>query len=141
MNATKEDLLFELRFPSSPDRLKLVRALVEGAGRMCGLGEEDANDLVIAVDEACQNVIRHVYLGDPQGMIVLEFLRCGNSVVMKLRDFAPPVDVAKIKPREIDDIRPGGLGTHFIEEVMDETSFISPQEGSGNILRMVKKIG
>jgi sigma-B regulation protein RsbU (phosphoserine phosphatase) len=60
---------------------------------------------------------------------------------MKLRDFAPSVEVEKIKPRDIDDIRPGGLGTHFIGEVMDETAFMSPRDGGGNILRMVKKIG
>ncbi|MBV23725.1 MAG: serine/threonine protein phosphatase [Rhodospirillaceae bacterium] len=141
MNGEKEELLFQLRFSSSPDRLKMVRALVGEAGRICGLSEADANDLVIAVNEACQNVICHAYGGDPREVIVLEFLRCGDSVVMKLRDFAPSVEVEKIKPRDIDDIRPGGLGTHFIGEVMDETAFMSPRDGGGNILRMVKKIG
>jgi len=50
------------------------------------------------------------------------------------------VDVSKVKPRDLEDIRPGGLGTHFIREVMDEVEFLRPPNDSGNILRMVKRI-
>jgi sigma-B regulation protein RsbU (phosphoserine phosphatase) len=46
---------------------------------------------------------------------------------------------AEIEPRDLDDVRPGGLGVHFMREIMDEISYL-PQEGDyGNILRMVKR--
>ena len=44
------------------------------------------------------------------------------------------------QPRERDDLRPGGLGTHFIGEVMDEVEFMPPPADGGNLLRMVKRI-
>jgi len=135
------EILFELAFPACPDRLKLVRSLVLEAARMSGLCDASSRDLVIAVDEACQNVIRHAYCGDPEGKIILEFARTADSVVLKLRDFAPSADVEKIKPRDLDDIRPGGLGTHFIFKLMDEATFAPPLEGDGNLLKMVKRIG
>lgn len=141
MSGDDGEHLFELRFFASPDRLKLVRSLVLEAGRMCGMKAEAARDLVIAVDEACQNVIRHAYRGDSGGRIILECFRAEGSIVLKLRDFAPPVDAGKIKPRDVEDVRPGGLGTHFISELMDETSFLPPPDGGGNLLRMVKRIG
>jgi len=63
-------------------------------------------DVVSAVDEACQNIIRHGYGGN--GEIVLEIRRNGpRQLEVQLIDFAPPVDLAKIRPRCLDDVRPG----------------------------------
>lgn len=141
MGGDEGEQLFELHFAASPDRLKLVRSLVTEAGRMCGMASDATHDLVIAVDEACQNVIRHAYGGDAGGKIVLECLRTKDSIVLKLRDFASPVDAGKIRPRDVGDVRPGGLGTRFIRELTDEALFLPPPEGGGNLLKLVKKIG
>jgi len=137
--------LIKIKFLSLPTRLKLVRGAVAEAVKLCGCGTDVTRDVVIAVDEACQNVIRHAYQGAPDGEVVLEVRREDDQVVILLRDFARAVDVKKIKPRDLDDLRPGGLGTHFIREVMDEVDFmpLPISEGGllkGNLLRMVKRI-
>ena len=62
-----------------------------------------------------------------------------NFIVL-IQDFADTIDVTKIKPRDLNDVRPGGLGTHFIREVMDEVAFLTPPEGRGNLLKLVKRI-
>lgn len=135
-----EGVLLQLRFPARPDRLKLVRATVSESAKLCGCDSYAALDIVIAVDEACQNVIRHAYKEDPNGEIELEIRRGDGVLTLLLRDWAEPVDVANIRPRELDDIRPGGLGTHFIQEVMDEIEWLSPPSEGGNLLRMVKRL-
>jgi len=61
-------------------------------------------------------------------------------LVFLLRDFAESIDVSSVKPRDLDDIKPGGLGTHFMREVMDEVQFMPPPADGGNLLRMVKKL-
>ncbi len=134
------ETVFHLNFPSQPDRLKLVRNAVFDTAMLCGCSESVARDIVIAVDEACQNVIRHAYKGARDGQVVLDIARENNDIILSLRDFAEPVDVSKIKPRDLDDLRPGGLGTHFIREVMDEVEYMPPPDGEGNVLRMVKRI-
>ena len=48
--------------------------------------------------------------------------------------------MAKVKPRDLNDIRPGGLGTHFMRETMDEVEFLISPDGGGNLLRMTKQI-
>ncbi len=51
-----------------------------------------------------------------------------------------PIDPKTVRPRDLDDVRPGGLGTHFIAEVMDDAKFERPPSGNGNLLIMVKRI-
>jgi sigma-B regulation protein RsbU (phosphoserine phosphatase) len=50
------------------------------------------------------------------------------------------VDPAQVRPRDLDDLRPGGLGTHLMREAMDECEFVEPPPGCSNLLRMVKRI-
>ena len=130
----------QLRIVSRPDRLRMVRALVNEAGDANGCSDDCINQMVMAVDEACQNIIRHAYGGDPAGEIVVDICRRDDAIAIHLLDFADPVDVSTIKPRMLDDVKPGGLGTHFIQQCMDECTFLTPPEGTGNCLRLVKKI-
>ncbi len=137
---TDTEELVELTVPARADRLRLIRHVISLTAAQCGCGEAAAGDLMLAVDEACQNVIRHAYHGDPNGVIVVRVYREGRKLVVLLRDFAEPVDVARIKPRDLADIRPGGLGTHFIRECLDEAVFLPPPPDGGNLMKMVKKI-
>ena len=132
--------LLRMNFPSMAGKLKGVREAVAAALQKDGCPDSMLKDLVLAVDEACQNVIRHAYKGDTEGEITLEIRRDGDDLVVLLRDFAETVDPEKIKPRDLEDIRPGGLGTHLIQEIMDEVEFAPPPGNSGNLLRMVKRL-
>ncbi len=134
------ETLLKMQFPGKPNRLKLVRSSVAETAKLCGCNPDDIQGIVIAVDEACQNIIRHAYGDTQEGDIILEIRRRGDEIIIFLRDFADPVDVSKIKPRDLDDIRPGGLGTHFIRELMDEVEFLAPPADGGNLMRMIKKI-
>ncbi|MCP5372376.1 MAG: SpoIIE family protein phosphatase [Hyphomicrobiales bacterium] len=134
-----EELLV-LEVPARADRLKLVRNAVSETATLCGCDESVARDMVIAVDEACQNVIRHAYGSTGEGSLVLEIRRGDGEIVFFLRDFANTIDVEAVRPRDLDDIRPGGLGTHFMRAVMDEVAFQPPPQGGGNLLKMTKRI-
>lgn len=135
------DLVMNLRVPARADRLKLIRRTVEETARLVGAGDAEAHDVVLAVDEACQNIVRHAYGDRDDGDIAIELRRLPGRIVVLLRDFAEPIDVSQVKPRPLDELRPGGLGTHFIREVMDQVDFLPPPFGGGNLLRMIKKIG
>jgi len=129
-----------LRFPARPDELRGMRDALRERLRAWQLDEECSSDVVMAVDEACQNVIRHAYRGEPGGMIELEVHCAGDELQIGVRDFAPPVDPARIRPRPLDELRPGGLGTHLIRSAMDHTELGKPPSGPGTLLRMVKRL-
>ena len=128
------------RFPARPERLCDIRRAVAAAAAALGCPDSVIGDVVLAVDEACQNIIRHAYHG-ADGDIVVQIDGEDGDLVVRLVDFAPKVDVARICPRPLDEVRPGGLGTHFIRSVMDRVDFPPPPAGCGNVLRMVKHIG
>ncbi|MCG8325982.1 MAG: ATP-binding protein [Thiotrichales bacterium] len=131
--------LLELRFQADADRLCLIRPLVKRVAEVVGCQCELADQLVLAVNEACMNVIQHAYKGD-SGEIILEILNNKKKLLFRLKDFAAPVDLDSIHPRELDDIRPGGLGTHFIREIMDECEMGHLEDRSGNYIEMTKRI-
>ncbi len=132
--------LFEFRFPANAERLCEVRALVKKTAEVVGCCEELSDRLVIAVNEACMNVIQHAYGDDELGEIVVEMLNNEGKVHFRILDYAKPIDLKSVKPRNLDDLRPGGLGTYFIDEIMDECDRGHLEEGKGNYLEMIKKI-
>ena len=133
-------LIREYRFPARANELCQTRTLVRTALTNCDCCSVTVEDVVLAIDEACQNIIRHAYGGDTSEEIVLNIERDGEMLVISLRDYAPEVGVDCMKLRDLGEIRPGGLGCHFIQEVMDDVSLGRPSEGRGNVLRMVKRM-
>ena len=132
--------LCQLNLPGRARSLIMVRRAVEAAASTCGFDKEQTQDIVLAVDEACQNVVRHAYGGRGDGDMVVDLRREHGEFQVLIRDFAAPVDKTKIIPRALDDVRPGGLGIHFIREVMDEMDYLPPPDGQGNLLRLKKTI-
>jgi anti-sigma regulatory factor (Ser/Thr protein kinase) len=119
--------------------MSLVRETLRSAARHCGFDPDATKDLVLAVCEACQNVVQHGYAGQEPGDIVLTMARSEDGVIVRIRDFAAPVDPTKIKSRDLDDVRPGGLGIHFITRLMDSAEFLPGADGIGNVLQMTKR--
>jgi sigma-B regulation protein RsbU (phosphoserine phosphatase) len=132
--------LAEIRFKSRPKALQQVRNLVRTTTMRQGCAPELVDLFVLAIDEACANVIRHGYGQAYTGDIILEILYSQGELIFRLTDFAKPIDVATIKSRDLNDIRPGGLGVHLIKKIMDNYKFLDTPKDVGNILEMRKRI-
>lgn len=136
MNAIKQELNIEADANKLCDVRKFVKEVIESFG-CC---EETSNKIILAVNEACMNVIQHAYKESEKGKMLLQIEKKGSLLIFRLNDFAKPVDIECIKPRDLDEIRPGGLGTFFITEIMDECERGHLGEGEGNYLIMKKEI-
>lgn len=135
-----EPLLVDLKFHSCPSQLGSIRAEIRRLTRREGCSEELSSQLALVLDEAIANVIRHGYQGKTDGEIRLLVYRDGRDLEFQLRDYAGAVDAACIKPRDLSECRPGGLGINFIDSVMDSWEFRCPEEGPGNLLVMRRNI-
>lgn len=129
-----------LRLRACPANLRTIRAHVRAAALGLGCAEDEVAAIVLAVNEACMNVIQHAYAGRDDGEIVLHIGNNHGGIEVLLEDFAPPVDFSRICPRALEDLRPGGLGTYFIRTLMDDCCYGHAEGGRGNWLRMVKRL-
>jgi len=139
MSANGGDRVMELRFPALPDTMRSVRDCVRAALADCPFDDGAVEDIVLAISEACQNVMRHGYGDGTPGDIVLTVSRAPDGVVVRVADFAPTLDPARIRARDLSEVRPGGLGVHFISELMDTAEFLPGPDGVGNVLQMTRK--
>lgn len=141
--STESDLAGEqsadLRINADPKNLRLVRGLLQAAAKAQGFSEDEIQDLLLAATEAIENVIVHAYRHKPDNEILLSLTILKDGLRLRIRDFAEKVDLANIRPRALDEIRPGGLGTHFIGQVMDKVAYLPLAEGEGNLLEMIKR--
>jgi sigma-B regulation protein RsbU (phosphoserine phosphatase) len=130
--------LVSLTFPARAGELHPVREVVRATCEKCGCPPALAQDLVIAIGEACQNVVRHAYKGVNDGEATLDILCRDGMLEFCLRDTAPPVDQEKVKPVWPKEVHPGGLGVCLIHNIMDRVEYLPAPSGQGNLLRMIK---
>lgn len=130
-------ILAEQSFPGETVQLKSIRQFIHRAAFRAGASEQWVQDLVLAADEACQNIVRHGYK-DQKGEIRIRLRRIGQGLELELVDFAPPVKEDECQGRDLNDVRPGGLGTHFIYALTDRVRRLKPPAGAGNRLVLTK---
>ncbi len=128
-----------LEVPSDPLVMSAVRAVTEKVSLAAGLGGEEADKLVLAVDEACTNVIRHAYGNRRDGRIAITFAPGPDRLEITIRDFGSGGDPATFRGRDLTELRSGGLGLHFIESSVDQMEYTRPA-GGGMVLKLVKFI-
>jgi anti-sigma regulatory factor (Ser/Thr protein kinase) len=126
-----------LDIPADPASMFLVRAVVGKLSEKIGFEAAEKDKLILAVDEACTNVIRHAYENSSFGRIVLTFTLKSDFLEIHIRDFGKTADPATFQSRKLDEVRPGGLGIHFIKSAVDKLEYDSPSDG-GTLLKMVK---
>jgi serine/threonine-protein kinase RsbW len=138
------DWLLKLELRSNPNMLSVVRGAMERLTEVFGFSPPDCRSVTRAVDEALTNIMRHCYLGklDQPIEVACSRVRRGPSAVrvegleILLIDRGPAVDPSKLRGRRLDEIKPGGLGLHFIRQSMDTVEFKRLQ--GTNQLRLIK---
>lgn len=132
--------VLEMEFPAQPEEMRAVRAALRAALDGEEVAPELRDRLVLVVDEACTNVMRHAYCGFCDQTIALRLTRERDMLAFEIADHAPTVDPSRVRPRDLDECRPGGLGVAFIDSLMDEWRIEPGRGGKGNVLHMRKRI-
>ena len=129
-------------FQVSSSSLKEVRTFSRDVFEKINLPQDQKDELVLAIAEAAQNIVKHGYKGVESTADRMEIkisLKDGNLEI-GFFDKGKPVVPGNIQHRKLDDIKPGGLGTFFIKQIMDGAVFKKDQKGWVNHLILTKKI-
>lgn len=133
----------EIRLTSDPGSCCIVRAAVGAAAGRVGFDDATVGQIMLAVDEAFTNIIRHGYDGRTDQPVWIGFTTTVHNhrpaLRITLEDRARQVDPATICGRNLDDLRPGGLGVHLIRRVMDSVIY-APGPCGGMTLCLVKSL-
>ncbi|MDC1280336.1 ATP-binding protein [Pelagibacteraceae bacterium] len=103
--------------------------------------EDVQYQIILAVGEAAMNIVQHAYKGGDASKKIRVDLNLVNHILnLDFFDQGVKADPSKIKPRKLEEIRPGGLGTHFIKMVMDDVKWGESTDKWVNHLILKKKI-
>lgn len=127
----------EFRVSSDPKLLKIIRAGVAHLCELLGFTPEQRNQTTLAVDEACANIIKYAYEGKTDQPIEITARLLEDRLEVILRDYGKKANHAQIKSRDLEDVRPGGLGVHLIQSTMDFVAY-DPSILEGNQLTLAK---
>ena len=136
----EEKTMIHEYFNANPCHLKDIRHQVMNVVAQVGFSEKCCQEIILSMDEAITNIIRHAYKDVSDGEIELEIKQQNKTLVFYLRDFAPEVYDSSIRPRDLSNPLPGQMGINFIDSVMDSWEFATPKDGYGNLLIMKKEI-
>jgi len=122
--------------------LKDVRTFCREVFEKLHIEQNLKEELVLAIAEAAQNIVKHAYKDNPdtEDKMVVQISCNENKLQIGFYDMGTPVDPTKVKHREIDNIKPGGLGTFFIQEIMDAVEFKDGNKPWINHLVLTKKL-
>lgn len=129
-----------LRIPARPEYLQPLRALAEKLLHVWipeGAESPEAFEILLALQEAVTNVIRHAYQ-NRGGEIEVEIRFQNGEVEFELRDWGVPFDPNRVPLPNFDCPSPGGYGVFIIKKVTDRLEY--RREGQMNIAQLMKRL-
>tara|TARA_B110000003_G_C16453001_1_gene458688 strand:+ start:263 stop:673 length:411 start_codon:yes stop_codon:yes gene_type:complete len=134
-------IISEIRdFPVSSKSLKDIREFSRKVIGKSIILKNSKEELVLAITEAAQNIVKHAYKDNENttDKMQIKIIFENNKLEIGFFDKGKPVVKENVKHRSLDNIKPGGLGTYFIKQIMDEVVF---KEATGwhNNLVLTKK--
>ena len=123
--------------------LKDVRSFSRDVFDKLELNQDLKDELVLAIAEAAQNIVKHAYKDietNDDKMEIKISLGKNDELEIGFFDKGKPVDGAKVRHRNIDDVKPGGLGTFFIQQIMDAVVFREGEKPWINHLILTKQL-
>lgn len=122
------------------EAMSAFRQRVEQDLLNCGAEPEAVADMIIALNEALVNIVRHGYQQRP-GSVEVTLLRQDGTLLVEMRDEAPLFDPTNVPTPDITvplGQRPyGGMGVHMMREFLDELDYQTTENGR-NQLTLVK---
>ena len=124
MNVAIKSITEQRDFVVSSSSLKEVRSFSREVFEKVNINQDLKDELVLAIAEAAQNIVKHAYQGeDTDDKMEIKISLENGQLEIGFFDKGRPVDKGNVRHRKIDDIKPGGLGTFFIQQIMDAVVF------------------
>ena len=141
MNVAIKSITEQRDFVVSSSSLKQVRSFSREVFEKVNIDQDLKDELVLAIAEAAQNIVKHAYQGeDTDDKMEIKISLANGNLEIGFFDKGRPVDKSNVRHRKIDDVKPGGLGTFFIQQIMDAVVFKEGEKPWINHLVLTKNL-
>jgi serine/threonine-protein kinase RsbW len=107
-------------FEATKENLKHIRNFVEQNLIDFKINPKTVFELKLVVGESISNIIKYGYKeSDPKNKIFVEVDFIDNELEIHIYDNGIKVTKDMVKHRDIDDVKPGKIGSYFIKNIMD----------------------
>lgn len=140
---SSEIIALDVRIPAKEEYVEAVRSDLSIMARVLGFSGEKEQDLIIAVCEACLNVISHAYNGNHlnSNIINIRYWLYPEKLAVIVKDYGKGFDIHFVRRyiTSADGVVPGkvGLGIFVIKTLMDEVEYESTID-KGTSVTMIK---
>ena len=114
MSNRKKDKASELRVKSKTENLSQIRDFVSEKALEAGLPVSAVEKIMLAVDEACTNIIKHAYKSSPEGEIILNVNYDDEKFTITIIDYGKSFNPETIPLPDLQkyyrEHKVGGLG-------------------------------
>ena len=119
----------ELRVKSKTENLSEIRDFVSGSARDAGIPEATVENIILAVDEACTNIIKHAYKLSPEGEIIIKIDYDEEKFTVTIIDYGKSFEPERVPLPDLQkyyrEHRVGGLGMYLMKSLMDDVTYTS----------------
>ena len=128
-----------LQTPGEMHYLHRIRDFITGIAEESGINEQDLDNIELAVDEACANIIEHGYEADaPDKDLTIRMEIDAEKLVLTIIDQGKQFDPRSKRQTELKELvamkRDGGLGISLIKQTMDEIDYRTTPEGRNELI-------
>jgi serine/threonine-protein kinase RsbW len=141
--SSKKKFQQQLKVRSKTENLSKIRDFIYRNAASAGFSDESIEDIILAVDEACTNIIKHAYNLDPEGEILVKLMYNSNKLIVEITDFGISFEPEKVPDPDLQKYyqqhKVGGLGMYLMKTLMDEVKYITVP-GEYNQVSLVKSL-
>jgi serine/threonine-protein kinase RsbW len=126
---TKNKIDKKLKITSKTENLSVIREFIQSAAEQVGMKPGITEDVMLAVDEACTNIIKHAYMSFPDGEILLKLKYADHKLTIVIVDYGKSFHPEDVPDPDLQKYyrqhRVGGLGMYLMKTLMDEVKYSS----------------
>jgi len=129
LSVRKKNRSAQLKVKSRTENLSEIRDFVSGNARAADIPEVTVENIILAVDEACTNIIKHAYNLSPEGEIIIKIDYDEEKFMVTIIDYGKSFKPDRVPLPDLQkyyrEHRVGGLGMYLMKSLMDDVEYIS----------------
>lgn len=119
----------KLKVKSKTENLSIIRDFISSSAYEAGMKSDAVENIILAVDEACTNIIRHAYKSVPDGELIIKTKSTVSRFVVSITDYGKSFEPEMIPEPDLQKYyrqrRVGGLGMYLMKTLMDDVKYVS----------------